>query len=137
MNCFPELNFGTSIFRYFLEFDFEKLSSFIAKKFLEDKVNEIINTVMMEIFHFGLDQKSPGIWDFFKSWDFLSPGFGDFFKSEDFHPGDSEFLKSGNLHPQGLGIFENLGIFIPGFIGVGDFSRKALFSRDFFGIFRG
>ena len=61
----------------------------------------------------------PGFVDFLKSEDFYPRDSGffqicGFFKSGDFYPGDWGFLTSGDFYPMGSGIFENLGIFIPG-----------------------
>ena len=67
----------------------------------------------------------PGFGEFLKS-GFFIPGFWDFSKSGEFYPGDWKvlsresfsgdwgFFTNGDFYPQGLGIFENKRIFIPG-----------------------
>ena len=58
----------------------------------------------MGILYFGLDQKIPGDWRFFKIWGFISRAFG---------------------------LFENLGIFIPR---IGDFLSPKILGRNVLGI---
>ena len=75
------------------------------------------------IFHFGLDRK---IWDLQKSLvkipQKIDSGYGDLgFLTLKNPQSKSGFLKSRDLYPLGLRIFEVLGILSPGFYGDGDF----------------